>query len=120
MDTNVCCRYIWGHRVQLARSVHDMSKQMYASKQYSLKAWSPLRRWLNDCKSLREHQKKMRTLTNFSRKDKVFHRVVARSLWKVTTSVNLSWGRGAVQPSVYSVIPDHEKVRDTIIEYPLG
>ena len=41
---------MWAHRVNLARSVHDMAKQMYANKRYSPAAWQPLHNWLFNCK----------------------------------------------------------------------
>ena len=59
-------RYVWSHRVGLARSVHDMAKQMYNNKKYSTVAWEPLTNWLFSCGN-EEHQRKARVLTKFTK-----------------------------------------------------
>ena len=77
----ICCaRYVWAHRTALARSVHDMAKQMYDNKLYSPKAWKPLSDWLFDC-SEDEADRRSGVLTKFSNLDTEFFAVVARCLW---------------------------------------
>ena len=111
ITAHVCCRYIWGYRTQLAQSVHDLSKQMYDSKQYARAAWKPLSDWLHAKKlSPTESDRRQWTLTKFNKKSQQFHRVVAACLWNLATGANLPWGRGTVRPDVYSAIPPHEKV----------
>ena len=102
-------RYIWAHRQALARSVHDMAKQMYNNKKYTPVAWLPLRSWLFDCdEDVSEARSKI--LKKFSQKDTDFHEIVALCLWKLAKGPNLPWGRGAVQTKNYADVPIHEKV----------
>ena len=109
IDTYDRDRYIWGYRTELARSVHDMTKQMYDSKKYSPVAWKPLREWLLDGPE-DTYDERQRTLVKFNKKSKEFIHVVAKCLWRMAGGPNLPWGRGAVQPVVFSAIPHHEKV----------
>ena len=103
-------RYIWAHRLALARSVHDMAKQMYANKKYADIAWLPLRNWLFNCE---ESVAKERgdVLTKFNRNSTEFFEVVPQCLWNLTNGSNVPWGRAATQPSVYDSVPASEKVR---------
>jgi hypothetical protein len=105
----VRCRYVWANRNNLARSVHDMSQQMYANKKYATEAWSPLLTWLFECK-MNEQQARRATLTAFNKSDTLFHDVVARCMWRLANGANMPWGRGAVKPRFYSAIAIHEKV----------
>ena len=105
----MCDRCIWSHRVDLAHSVHDMAKQMYDNVKYSRPAWKPLKKWLFDCTE-KVAAVRGKALTKFGKEDKEFHSVVAKCLWNLANGPNLPWGRGAVQPAVYSDIPIHEKV----------
>ena len=109
-DTHICARrYIWCNRVALARSVHDMVKQMYDNRQYSTPAWAPLREWLFDCED-EVSRERGEVLVKFNKSNTDFHHVVAKSLWNMATGPNTPWGRGATKPSVYREIPIHEKV----------
>ena len=102
-------RYVWSHRTDLARSVHDMAKQMYNNKKYSNAAWDPLTDWV--CAgSKKERMRKSRVLTKFTRTDEDFHKVVSRSLFNLACGSNVPWGRGAVQPQIFDAVPAHEKV----------
>ena len=103
------CRYIWAHRQALARSVHDMAKQMYNNKKYSPVAWMPLRNWLFNCPEDISEARCL-ILKKFNAKDDEFHKVVALSLWNLARGANLPWGRGAVQTKQYAEVPIHEKV----------
>ena len=97
-------RYIWAYRELLCRSVHDMSKQKYASKKYAPVAWLPLSKWIfsaDDTEVKDRHEK----LLTFNKDDKVFHTLVAKCLWRLARGANLPWGRSAVQANVYSAIP---------------
>ena len=107
---HICVRrYVWSHRVELARSVHDMAKQMYNNKKYSPAAWDPLTDWV--CSgSKKERLRKSRVLTKFTRADEDFHKVVSRSLFNLACGSNVPWGRGAVHPQIFDVVPAHEKV----------
>ena len=114
MVAHVLSRYVWGYRMELARSIHDMSKQMYDSKR-SIKAWEPLNTWLFDGPE-KDFDSRHDCLTQFNKKTSAeFYSVVALCLWRLATSENLPWGRGATQPSVYSATPPHEKVNDSRI-----
>ena len=106
-------RYIWAHRQPLARSVHDMAKQMYNNKKYSPKAWLPLKSWLFDVEDVEDDavaDRRLTKLTKFNNKDTEFHEVVALCLWNLANGTNLPWGRSAVQAKPYALIPIHEKV----------
>ena len=94
-------RYVWSHRVEMARSVHDMEKQMYNNnKKYSPAAWDPLTDWV--CSgSKKERLRKSRVLTKFTRADEDFHKVVSRSLFNLACGSNVPWGRGAVQTQIF-------------------
>ena len=105
----IICRYIWAYREQLCRSVHDMSKQRYATKKYGVKAWQALAEWVYQC-SDDESNRRQSLLLTFTKDDTDFWDVVAACLWSLATAANLPWGRYAVQPSVYSALPDYEKV----------
>ena len=106
----ICCaRYVWAHRTALARSVHDMAKQMYDNKLYSPKAWKPLSDWLFDC-SEDEADRRSGVLTKFSNLDKEFFAVVARCLWELAKGRNLPWGRKADRACHYMSVPASEKV----------
>ena len=114
MRTNICVfgrvrRYIWAHRQTLARSVHDMAKQMYNNKKYSPKAWLPLKSWLFECDD-DVSAARCKQLTKFNSKSAEFHKVVALSLWNLAKGPNLPWGRSAVQTKHYATVPIHEKV----------
>ena len=102
-------RYVWANRTALARSVHDMAKQMYSNKKYSDIAWNPLRSWLNDCDDdVAEERKEL--LLKFNRGSHEFQAVVAKCLWRLANGANTPWGRAATQPRFYSNVPIHEKV----------
>ena len=103
------CRYVWSHRVGLARSVHDMAKQMYNNKKYSTVAWEPLANWFVGCEKP-EQQRRARVLTKFTKTDGDFHQVVSTCLFKLANGANVPWGRGAVQSHIFDAIPAHEKV----------
>ena len=79
------CRYVWSNRVGLARSVHDMPKQMYDNTKYS---WMPLRKWLFNDDDDKVAARRAATLTHFGKDDTGFYEVVARCLYKqrATTS----------------------------------
>jgi len=102
-------RYIWAHRVALARSVHDMAKQMYANKKYSDLAWLPLNNYLFDCDESTADERG-EELTKFNKDSTEFFQVVAQCLWNLANGSNVPWGRAATQPSVYDRIPASEKV----------
>ena len=110
MRTN---RYIWSHRTALARSVHDMAKQMYDNKTYAPVAWAPLTEWVFDDKvaddSVKDHR--FACLTTFTKDDTHFFTVVTQCLWNLANGSNVPWGRGASRPGFYDSIPIHEKVR---------
>ena len=104
-------RYVWASRVGLARSVHDMAKQMYDNKKYSTIAWSPLTNWLFETDiDQAETVRRSEVLTKFTKEDDDFHTIIARCLWKLANGSNVPWGRGAVQPHVFAAVPAHEKV----------
>ena len=106
-------RYCWAHRHMLARRCHDMAKQMYANKQYAPKAWQPLRDWIYLNQTGPQHsltKVRMQRLVSFNKVDEDLHDVVAKCLWELANGANMPWGRHAIQPSVYSDIPIHEKV----------
>ena len=109
--TLCACRYIWAYRSALARSVHDMAKQMYDNKLYSPKAWQPLSDWLFDC-SKKTAAKRGLVLCKFNNKDTDFFKVVAECLWALARGPNMPWGRKATRPHHYLVtVPITEKVR---------
>ena len=100
--------YVWAHRHALARRCHDMSKQMYCNKKYTPNVWKPLHEFLYKhptCTQLR-----ISRLLMFTKADDDLHVVVAKCLWQLANAPNLPWGRAAVQPNAYSVIPIAEKV----------
>ena len=103
----LCVRYVWCHRKDLARSVHDLAKQMYANRKYSPIAWKPLTDWVVRSKDSKIRQ---RMLSTFTREDTDLHEVVARCHWRLANGANTPWGRGATQPQVFSEIAPHEKV----------
>ena len=105
----VCDRDVWAHRLQLARSVHDMAKQMYANKRYADVAWQPLRTWLFDCDEA-VAEERGDVLTKFNRDSDDFFGVVAQCLWNLANLTNVPWGRSAKQPDVFDSIAPHEKV----------
>jgi len=101
-------RYIWAHRVPLARRCNDMSKQMYSQKKWATKAWHPLHEWLfadPPSTSLR-----LSRLHGFGREDTEFHSVVALCLWRFAHLPNTPWGLAATQPRGYSVVTDVKQV----------
>ena len=100
---------MWSHRVDLARSVHDMAKQMYDNTKYSRPAWNPLSVWLFNCTE-QVAVARRQVLTKFNKENNQFHSIIATCLWNLANGPNLPWGRGAVRPEVYSEIPIHEKV----------
>ena len=110
-------RYIWAYREALCRSVHDMSKQKYGSKQYSPAAWKPLADWVHNAAPDKK-QYRLNCLTQFNKDDDEFIVIVAKCLWSLATAPNLPWGRQAVQPSVYLTIESYEKV--LTVQYILG
>lgn len=101
-------RYIWGHRFNLCRSLHDMAKQMYDNKKYAPMVWSPLRTWCAETAS--KKQSRIDRLLSLKKTDKELHGLVAKCLWDFANGSNLPWGRSATQPNLYSVLPIHEKV----------
>ena len=105
----VACRYIWCNRVALARSVHDMEKQMYDNTKYSLIAWEPLSQLVGTMFS-RTGATTSQVLTRFNRGNEEFFSTVALCLWKLANGANVPWGRAAVQPQVFEAVPRHEKV----------
>ena len=109
MCAHMCDRYIWANRTALARSVHDMAKQMYQNKKYSPIAWAPLRAWLFDCEES-VSKKRQQILVKFNKENTEFFSVVAQCLWNLANGTNVPWGRGATQTNVYALIPIHEKV----------
>lgn len=94
--------------MDLARSCHDMAKQMYANKKYSDLAWSPLRKYLFDGD---DSDVKLRELVKFNRNSTKFFDVVAQCLWNLANGANVPWGRKAKQTAVFDSIPTWEKVR---------
>ena len=105
--------YVWAHRHALARRCHDMSKQMYCNKKYTPDVWKPLHEFLykhSTCTQLR-----ISRLMAFTKADDDLHVVVAKCLWRLANAPNLPWGRAAVQPNTYSVIPIAEKVHNVRI-----
>ena len=102
-------RYVWCNRVALARSVHDMAKQMYDNRLYSTPAWAPLSSWLFECDE-ETAEKRGDVLVKFNRSNTEFHNVVAQCLWNLANGANTPWGRGATRPAFYAEIPIHEKV----------
>ena len=105
---SLCVRYVWCHRKDLARSVHDLAKQMYANTKYSPVAWKLLTDWVH--RSGKKAKIRDQMLTRFTRDDTDFHEVVARCHWRLANAPNTPWGRGATQPKVFSAILPHEKV----------
>ena len=105
------CRYVWSNRVGLARSVHDMAKQMYDNTKYSPIAWMPLRKWLFNDDDDKVAARRAATLTHFGKDDTGFYEVVARCLYKLATGPNVPWGRGPANADAYCNVPIHEKVR---------
>ena len=103
-------RYIWCNRVALARSVHDMAKQMYDNKLYSTPAWAPLSEWLFDCDDDDTAEERGGVLQKFTKSNTEFHKVVAQCLWNLANGANRPWGRGATKPAFYREILIHEKV----------
>ena len=101
-------RYIWAHRTSLARSLHDMTKQMYDNTQYAPKAWLPLKNWVFADED--DVETRVARLLAFGKRDDELHHLVARCLWRLCNAPNLPWGRGAVQPVFYDALPAHEKV----------
>ena len=97
----------------LARSVHDMAKQMYANKKYSDSAWAPLHQYLFDCED-EERELKAKELTRFNKDSEEFFTVVAQCLWNLDNGSNMPWGRSATATGAYHKIPVHEKVRVSI------
>ena len=110
MIGHMCCRYVWAHRLPLARSVHDMAKQMYSNKKYSDVAWQPLKVWMFDCEE-KLSEKRSNHLTKFNRDSTEFFDIVALCLWRLANGSNMPWGRSATQPDVFVSIPAYEKVR---------
>jgi hypothetical protein len=102
-------RYVWCNRVALARSVHDMAKQMYDNKLYSAPAWRPLGTWLFECDE-ETADKRADVLVKFNKSNTDFHKLVAQCLWNLANGSNTPWGRGATRPAFYRDIPIHEKV----------
>lgn len=86
-------RYIWGHRLALARRCHDMAKQMYDNKRYSPIAWRPLQQWLNH-KDPTEKLQRLAKIKSFTRHDNDLIAVFAQGLWTLANLPNLPWGRG--------------------------
>ena len=101
-------RYIWGHRLALARRCHDMAKQMYDNKRYSPIAWRPLQQWLNH-KDPTEKLQRLTKIKSFTRHDNDLIAVFAQGLWTLANLPNLPWGRG-LTTQTYSQIPKSEKV----------
>ena len=101
-------------KLRLARTLHDIVQQQHCSKKYMNDAWLPLHNWVHAPKSAKGHQARINTLTTFGKKDKSFHKVVAKCLWKHANSPNHPWGRAALTPSVYSAIPVHSKVWECV------
>ena len=100
--------YIWGHRRALARRCHDMSKQMYLNKKYTPEVWQPLHNWLYEsptCVQLRKGR-----LLSFNKTDDDLHTIIAKCLWSLARAANVPWGRNALKPHGYSVVPIAEKV----------
>ena len=79
---NVSDRYVWAHRTALARSVHDMAKQMYSNKRYSDRAWGPLREWLFDpaCNNIIAAERSD-TLTKFDKNTSDFYMADRRTVF---------------------------------------
>ena len=105
----MCGRYVWANRLPLARSVHDMAKQMYGNRKYCDVAWQPLKTWLFDCDE-EVADDRGKELTKFNKDSTAFFDVVAQSLWNLANGPNQPWGRSAKNSSVYECIPPHEKV----------
>ena len=105
----LCVRYVWANRTALARSVHDMAKQMYSNKKYSDVAWAPLGSWLFKCDDAVARERG-EMLLKFHRGNLDFFSVVAQCLWNLANGANTPWGRAATQPRFYDHIPIHEKV----------
>ena len=104
-------RYIWAHRVPLARSVHDMAQQMYGNPRYSIAAWKPLHDFVfNVPPALANSRKQLLMKFTGKNRDHLFHTAVAQSLWNVARGKNQPWGRGASRTRLYSKVPTHEKV----------
>ena len=101
-------RYIWGHRLALARRCHDMAKQMYDNKRYSPIAWRPLRHWLNPTDPTEKLQR-LTTIKTFTRHNNDLIAIIAQGLWTLANLPNLPWGRG-LTPQTYAQIPSSEKV----------
>ena len=101
-------RYIWGHRLALARRCHDMAKQSYDNKRYSPIAWRPLQRWLNPGDPTVKLQR-LTKIKTFTRRDNDLIAVFAQGLWTLANMKNLPWGRG-LTPQTYAQIPPSEKV----------
>ena len=93
--------------MSLARSCHDMAKQMYANKKYSDVAWSPLRTYLHNDNNTGA---KLMEMQKFNRNSTEFFDAVAQCLWNLANAPNVPWGRKAKQTAVFDAIPTSEKV----------
>ena len=98
--------YIWAHRRSLARRTHDMAKQNYATKKYSLQAWKPLQDWVYALPPVNTKR-----ICLFNKTDEELHTVVAQCLWNLAHAANHPWGVTALKPSGYSSISISKKVK---------
>ena len=94
-----------------------MSKQAFDNVKYSPKAWEPLKNFIYSG-TQEEVDRKILRLRSFGPRDRGLIICVACCLWKLANGANLPWGRGALQPSLYSAIPAFEKVN--LVEYNEG
>ena len=109
-NPNPLARYIFSMRDLLCRSVHDLAKSAYDNQKYTPKAWEPLINWIYGGANQAEIDRRLQKLTKFNKQDRDLHEVVALSMWRLGSSGNFPWGRGATRPSFYCLIPRTEKV----------
>ena len=109
---HVCdCRYVWGYRNTLARSVHDMCQQMF-SPTYTKVAFKAICKWLYEPEDDNDHQDRRERLVKFKRDDDEVFELAAQCFWSMATGVNQPWGRSYTHPTYYLHLDCREKVRN--------
>ena len=104
------CRYVWGHRNTLARSVHDMLQQAFSPKHTEL-AFKSMRDWLYEGDEI-DHTDKLTRLSSFKKDDTEVFQLAAVGLWNMATGSNQPWGRSYTNPTYYLHLDCREKVRN--------
>ena len=65
--------------------------------------------WIYGGANQAEIDRRLQKLTKFNKQDRDLHEVVALSMWRLGSSGNFPWGRGATRPSFYCLIPKDRK-----------